>query len=339
MAGKFRDAIANCSHAIELADRDHRQRLALLDGGNVERAMDSASDSCVQKYKQALGEAARRSQAQDCLQEIYSSQRIVALRSRGNAYAAIHDFVVAMADCKASYQEADRGDPRKRADGKSLALNCLGKIYDGQGRSDAAIDEFTEALVWDDEDAETYYNRADALAASHLKASAARDRARAKTLEQESGPQWGQLCQEAAISNPDSQLAGTLAQCDEAVRLQPGEPATIAARGLVLLRLGETRANGAYFDDAAQDFVAAEGHSKCAFARYGRALVRFRKGDLAGGQRHLGAAERLDLFVAGPFDRLGLYAHSKGRGVNLQAVSATEQRVACLPKQSARSAH
>ncbi len=91
----------------------------------------------------------------------------------------------------------------------------------------------------------------------------------------------------------DRALLGTeidkaLADCNEALRLDPGNPVMLDSRGLVLLRSGDP-------DKAIADYNAALAlRPNTAWSLYGRGLARLRKGLTKDGQADIAAATAID---------------------------------------------
>jgi tetratricopeptide (TPR) repeat protein len=83
-------------------------------------------------------------------------------------------------------------------------------------------------------------------------------------------------------------LDKALADCNAALRLNPGDPTTLDSRGLVQLRLGD-------FDKSIADYDAAlRLRPNAAWSLYGRGLAELRKGLSAPGQADIKAATVID---------------------------------------------
>jgi tetratricopeptide (TPR) repeat protein/predicted aspartyl protease len=83
------------------------------------------------------------------------------------------------------------------------------------------------------------------------------------------------------------ELDKALADCDEALRRQPRNPAFLDSRGLTHLRRGE-------FDSAISDYsVALKAQPKLPWSLYGRGLAKAKTGDAAGAAADLQAADSL----------------------------------------------
>ncbi|HTI66805.1 MAG TPA: aspartyl protease family protein [Caulobacteraceae bacterium] len=95
-------------------------------------------------------------------------------------------------------------------------------------------------------------------------------------------------------------LEGALADCDAALKLQPGGSGYLDSRALVHLRLG-------HVDEAIADYDAAlKAQPKRAFTLYARSVARQRKGDQAGADADRAAAIAIDPKVADIAKRYGL---------------------------------
>jgi tetratricopeptide (TPR) repeat protein len=91
-----------------------------------------------------------------------------------------------------------------------------------------------------------------------------------------------------------------MADCNEALRLDPGEPNMLDSRGLVYVRLGD-------FDKAIIDYDAAlKVNPNEAWSLYGRGLAELRKGLTAPGQADIKAAEAINPRLADEAKTAGL---------------------------------
>ena len=97
-------------------------------------------------------------------------------------------------------------------------------------------------------------------------------------------------CWARAISGRD--LPDALADCNESLRLRPGDGGVLNSRGLVQLRLGA-------FDKAIADYGAAvEKNPKDADSLYGSGVAKLRSGDKAGGEADIAAAKAIKADIA-----------------------------------------
>jgi tetratricopeptide (TPR) repeat protein len=95
-------------------------------------------------------------------------------------------------------------------------------------------------------------------------------------------------------------LDKALADCTAALRLNPGDPATLDSRGLVQLRLGD-------FDKSIADYDGAlRLRPNEAWSLYGRGLAELRRGLTAPGQADIKAAEAIDPLLADKAKTAGL---------------------------------
>jgi tetratricopeptide (TPR) repeat protein len=96
-------------------------------------------------------------------------------------------------------------------------------------------------------------------------------------------------------------LEEALADCNEALRLAPDDPATLDSRGFTYLKLGR-------FEQAIGDYDAALARNpRASGSLYGRGLARLRlQNDPEGGRADLAAAKALDPGVAAEFASYGL---------------------------------
>jgi tetratricopeptide (TPR) repeat protein len=88
-----------------------------------------------------------------------------------------------------------------------------------------------------------------------------------------------------------------MADCDESLRLRPGEAGALSARGLVHVKLKE-------LDLALADYDAAlRVDPKNAFCLYGRRMAKQLMGDQAGADADIAAAKQIYPDIAGDFQR------------------------------------
>jgi hypothetical protein len=107
-------------------------------------------------------------------------------------------------------------------------------------------------------------------------------------------------------------LLQALSDCDEALRLRPGDRDTLNSRGLVQLKRG-------VLERAAADYAAAVARDgKDADSLFGRGIARLRLGDMAGGEADIAAAAAI---------RPGIAEDYVGYGVTtVAAAGGTAQR-------------
>ena len=93
---------------------------------------------------------------------------------------------------------------------------------------------------------------------------------------------WNERCWTRAIIG---ELQAALADCNEAIRLEPNVAAAFDSRGLTYLKLGQ-------WELAIADFNSAlRLDPKLASSLYGRGFAKLKKGDLAGGNADIAAAK------------------------------------------------
>jgi tetratricopeptide (TPR) repeat protein len=96
-------------------------------------------------------------------------------------------------------------------------------------------------------------------------------------------------------------LKPALADCNEALRLMPGNAATLHSRGFIYLKMTQ-------FDAAVSDYDAAlRTEPQAAFALYGRGLARIRNED-ANGESDVSAAKAIQADIADEYARYGVPA-------------------------------
>tara|TARA_R110001606_G_scaffold74462_3_gene172557 strand:+ start:7706 stop:10648 length:2943 start_codon:yes stop_codon:yes gene_type:complete len=110
--------------------------------------------------------------------------------------------------------------------------------------------------------------------------------------------QFNALCWSLATVNFDLETA--LHDCDAALKLEPGEPAYLDSKAMVLLRMGRYQEAIEMYDQALKK------SADFAVSQYGRGLAKIKSGDLAGGQADLKAAERLHPGISAEYKHMGL---------------------------------
>jgi tetratricopeptide (TPR) repeat protein len=96
------------------------------------------------------------------------------------------------------------------------------------------------------------------------------------------------------------ELEGALADCEQALKKEPQNPAVIDSRAWAKLRLGR-------LDEAIADYdLALRLSPRLPASLYGRGIAKLRKGDKAGGDQDLAAARRYHFDIDARFRRYGL---------------------------------
>jgi len=94
-------------------------------------------------------------------------------------------------------------------------------------------------------------------------------------------------------------LKPALADCNQALRLTPNNPATLDSRAFIFLKMTN-------FDAAVSDYDAAlQSNPKLAFALYGRGLARLRNDDPSG-EADMAAAKAIQADIAEEYARYGM---------------------------------
>lgn len=107
---------------------------------------------------------------------------------------------------------------------------------------------------------------------------------------------WNGRCWDRALAG---QLDGALEDCDQSLRLQRLAP-TLDSRGLVLLKMKR-------YDESIASYDAALAlDPKLPYSLYGRGLGRAAKGDKAGSDADIRAAEQLSPLIGNEFRKYGL---------------------------------
>ena len=97
-------------------------------------------------------------------------------------------------------------------------------------------------------------------------------------------------------------IEGGGGDCNESLRLRPGDGDTLGNRGLVYLKLNK-------LDLALADYDAAlQANPKNAFSLYGRGMAKWLTGDKAGADTDIATAKQISPDIAEDFGRYGVRA-------------------------------
>jgi Flp pilus assembly protein TadD len=91
-----------------------------------------------------------------------------------------------------------------------------------------------------------------------------------------------------------------VADCNESLRLRPGDGDTLANRGLAYLKLEK-------LDLALADYdTAVQANPNNSSSLYGRGMAKWLKGDKAGADADIAAAKQISHDIAEDFERYGV---------------------------------
>ena len=219
--------------------------------------------------------------------------RVAELRREQCMSGALYEPEVAIEGCTHLIRArfASSGD-------RAEAFKRRGDHYRRLGQYADALADYTQAIS----------NRADYTAALYRRsqvflelgdyAQADRDAARVVELAPETPGGHRVRCQAAAMGALD--LDAGHVSCNAALALEPDEPETLAARGLIALRRNDHDSAWRDFDDALR------GAGDNAHYRYGRGVAALRLGQDAQGRADLAAAMHHDENVAATFAGYGI---------------------------------
>ena len=186
------------------------------------------------------------------------------------------------------FTDAIRLDPQH-----SLDYHDRGYAFYRNKDYNRAIADYSEAIRLDPNYARAYDNRGDAFAAKGDLDRAIAEYDVAIKLDPKEATYWNDRCSARATANREVEQA--LGDCNEALRLKPGDANTLQSRGLVYLQLGR-------LDDSIADYDAAlKINPMLACSLYGRGLAKLRKDDPIGANTDLLAAKEIDASVAKKF--------------------------------------
>lgn len=173
-----------------------------------------------------------------------------------------------------------------------------GLLYWDRNDYDRAIADDSEAIRLDPNYVAAYISRGVAYRSKGDTDHAMTDFSAAIRLDPKEPVAYNNRCWTRAIVGRELQEA--LADCNEALRLDPYPSHQLATRGLVYLRLER-------FDNAVADYDAAlKINSQMANALYGRGFAKLKKGDNPAGNDDIAAAKVIQPDIAEEFARYGM---------------------------------
>lgn len=203
------------------------------------------------------------------------SQR-VEVAADAESYLDAGDFSSAVT----AYNEAIESNPND-----ATAFVNRARALRGQGDLDGAVRDYTQAIAIDPELAGAYYARGRIFFDQREYAGAVADYDSAIALAP-TPALYNSRCWTRAVWG--RQLDMALEDCNEALRLRPGEINTLDSRGLVYFRMGE-------FERSYADYSAAlEVDPGFTPSRYVRGVIQLRLGRTEAGQADLAAVAEQD---------------------------------------------
>jgi tetratricopeptide (TPR) repeat protein len=171
---------------------------------------------------------------------------------------------------------------QRRGETRACEYYARGLLYHLKGVTAHAIDDYTHAIAWMNEFGDVYAARGDAYEDEGNGEKAARDYALAARFSTDSADELTTRCWVRALRGHPLALA--LQDCNNALKLQPGDFNALSSRGLAYLRMGN-------YPAAISDCDAALTlKPRNASALFIRALAKLKAGDAAGGAADLAAA-------------------------------------------------
>lgn len=217
-------------------------------------------------------------------------RRAAALVERGVQRAALRQHLRAVAD----FGRALRIDP-------SLARAYVerGQVRHDLGAFDRAVADFDAALALQPNLEQAILRRQAALRGRDSEQLNQLDEATELLEYRPDDPAlWNQRCWIRAVRGEDLDYA--LADCNQALRLDPRHAAALDSRGLVHVKRGDYAAAIADYE-AALAVEPGRGHYL-----YGRGIARIRAGEFAAGQADLAAAEAAEPGIAEMYRSYGV---------------------------------
>lgn len=206
---------------------------------------------------------------------------------RGLGYLKKHDFDRAIA----SYNEAMRLNSK---DGDIYAKR--GQAYAEKRNYDRAIADYNVALRLNPNDVMTYIGRGSVYDKKRQYDDAIEDYLHASRITP-NAVSFYFACDDRIMLG---QLQQAIANCNDALRLEPKFPLAHEARGIAYLRTGAFERASADFDEAIHLQTGMAG------SFYGRGIAKLKKGDAAGGNADIAAAKALRVNIVEEYARYGL---------------------------------
>jgi len=210
---------------------------------------------------------------------------------RATAYFDKGDFALALAD----YDEAIRLGPEE----PDLVLwyHLRGVVHDQLGEFQRAIDDFRAALRIGGDDPVIYGDRGNVFLALGQYERALQDHTMAIELAPGEAQHWNNRCWVRAVWGQE--LDQALADCNEALTVEPGLAYVLDSRGLVRLRRQE-------WDAALADYQASVDIEPTASAHYGRGIALSRLGRADEASDSYATATGLDAEIAATYAGYGI---------------------------------
>jgi tetratricopeptide (TPR) repeat protein len=201
---------------------------------------------------------------------------------RGSADRALADYTAAL-----------------RLDNKSAeAYVARAAIYAQLNQHDKAIADLTDAIKILPNASGPFYNRGYSYFAKGQYDRAAADYSEAIRLNPRMAVAYNNRCLTRGITSNDPTEA--LRDCDEALKLLPGNIDAHDTRGFIYLKLGD-------FPVAINEYNASlQADPNHARALFGRGLAKMKSGDRQGGDADMAAAVKIAPKVAEDFSRFGM---------------------------------
>lgn len=212
-----------------------------------------------------------------------------AYRWRGIVYGRREQNDIALAD----FNRAIKLKPDYK-----FAYYSRGKLYNSMGDNAAALRDLTQAIRLDPKYMDAYKERAVAYEELKQYNLAIQDYGSAIGIDPKDADALNGRCWVRAVAGIDLQKA--LTDCNEALRLEPGEPFILDSRGLVFLKLKQLDAALADYNAA----LAKDNESAATF--YARGVVKRMKGDSGGSSADFAQAKKLQPDIAQEMAKYGV---------------------------------
>lgn len=183
-------------------------------------------------------------------------------------------------------------------DSRAAAFYCRGQLYDLSGKSDLALNDFSDSIKWNTHEAGVYYARGDVYEDLGQPDKAALDYAEGGKIGGNAPAKRASLCWQRAVRGRP--LDRALEDCNAALKSEPDNMQWRDLRGFLYFKMGR-------YPDALADLdMVVKANARDAAGLFIRGIVKRRAGDVTGGNADIDAAKIADFHVADAYAVYGV---------------------------------